>query len=212
MPRLLPTVFLLCSTVSFNASAAAVTPGVYQLLDHPDGQLVSSQGPYGLRLDDLIPPAGNGPTFSTEINGARVLLDWNGGNSATISGLLWHNLENTLWSVEHVLTGISIVPGPNGGFEATAGNMTLTDPNNVQYTFLSKQDNQGVAFYALGDNHRCSGYTDCGPLTANGWLEPVTYDGNYNDWLVQLNPVPVPAAAWLFLSALVVLGRVVNKN
>ena len=204
-------VFLLLH-FSQHAVAASVVPGVYQLLDHPDGQLVSSQGPYGLRLDGLIPPSGNGPTFSVETNGARVLLDWDGSGTATIVGQLWNNYENNLWSVEHILTGISLVGGSQGGFEATAGSMLLTDPDNVQYTFLSKQDDHGIAFYALGNSHRCNGHTDCGPLTADGWLEPHTNDGNFNDWLVQLNPVPVPAAVWLFLSALFVLGRVVKNN
>ncbi len=193
-------VFFLTSQVVL---AATLTPGAYQLLDHPDGSVVSSQGPYGLRLDALSPPTGVGPTFSVETNNAYVTLLWDGGNTATISGSIWNNTTNEMWTVNHDLTDIVIVPGPDGGFSALNGVMTLIDPLNNILTINSDQDNAGIAFNALGNSHRCAGHSDCGPFIGEGWLEPGTPDGQFNDWLVQLNPIPVPAAVWLFGSALI---------
>lgn len=185
--------------LSQSLLAATLIPGTYQLLDHPDGAVVGSQGPYGLRLDWLSPPAGVGPTFSTETNNAYTELFWDGSTSASIIGTLWNNTTNELWTVSHILTDIITVGGSNGGFKALNGLMTLTGPDLNVYTMASKQDSSGIGFYALGDNHRCGGHTDCGPLVGNGWLD----ENGTNDWLVQFTPapVPVPAAFWLFLSA-----------
>jgi hypothetical protein len=182
-----------------TANAAVVTAGTYRFLDHPDGN-ISHMGSYGLRLDDLLNPIGVGPTFSVNQNGANVLLNWDGGDSATIVGQIWNNTTNDLWMVSHTLNNITVT---STGFLADTGVMTLSDPvNNIIYSYQSKS-NGTAGFLALGDNHRCSGHVDCGPLVARGWLMPHGDDGQYNDWLVQLNPVPLPAAFWLFASALI---------
>ena len=95
---------------SGSAPAGVILPGQYFLLDHPDGSI--SPPPYGLRMDDL------GFTFSTELNGASVVLTWNGGATATLIGSLWNNQAAEMWTVDYTLTGVLAEPG-NQGLTAT---------------------------------------------------------------------------------------------
>ena len=179
-----------------HSMAATLTAGIYQLLDHPDGNLTGSQGPYGLRLDVIDPPNGAGPVFSTELNGASVFLTWDGGANASISGSVYNNATMELWQVSHVFTGVTAVAGPNGGFTADGGTLTVTDFDNNVTVYQSHIDTQGtgVAFLALGDDHRCQNHEpDCGPFVARGWLNAT----GTNDWLVQLTPVPFTCRATL---------------
>ena len=203
--RIVGLFILLILSVS-AANAAIVENQQYFLLDHPDGNLVASQGPYGLRIDALAPPVGAGPTFSVETNGASAILEWT-GTTASITGTLWNNTTNTLWTVDQQFTGVVAV---SGGFKATNGTLTLTDDMNNIYTFDATPT--GNVFIADDSDHRCETDPLCGPLIARGWVLPKSGDfekdkyGNYftgtNDWLVQLTPVPVPAALPLLLSGL----------
>ena len=205
MRSLIIVLLLVSSSSSF---ALTVEPNVaYRLLDHPDGALTATEGPYGLRVDALMPPPGTGPTFSVENSGASATLFWDGGTTATISGTLYNNTENNLWTVSHLLTGVNSVAGPDGGFTATGGEITLTAPDTTVYTYDSKPDGSGFTFLALGDAHRCAGFNGCGPLVARGWLETGTNaDGVTDDWLVQLTPVPLPAGLPLLGIGLAMLG------
>ncbi|MDW3094069.1 MAG: PEP-CTERM sorting domain-containing protein [Gammaproteobacteria bacterium] len=192
---------LLILSASSLANAAQVTPGQYLLLDHPDGALFKSDGvPYGLRLDDQanFGTGGNGSvgakTFSTQANGVSAILDWDGGTTATITGTLNRNSNDSVWDVVYTLTGVSAVAGANGGFVATAGSGTLTNGSD-QIILAGVLDGSDV-FRAFGDGHRLPGNSE---QVARGWLSP---NGSTNDWLVQLTPVPVPAALPLLISAL----------
>ena len=195
--------------IAGTAFADAVVPGIYRLSDHPDGAI--SPPPYGLRVDFLDPPPGPGPTFSTELGGAAVYLRWDGGSTATISGTIYNNETGNLWSVEQTLTGITAIAGPDGGFQATgAGALTLfvaalDQPlyGATEFTGTAKQLNSGETFVATGQSYRCVGHADCGPLVGRGWIMlDGTSGSTTDDWLVQLTPVPLPAAAWLLLSGL----------
>lgn len=189
---------------SLAVNAAQLTPGEYKLFDHPNGSI--SPPPYGLRLDDLQPPIGVGPTFSTELGGAQTILNWNGGSTATIIGTIFNNTTGTLWSVEHNLSNIT---SNSLGFSAYDGEMILQDiSTNTSYTIDSAARSGGSVFDAFGDSHRCNGDPSCGPFIGRGWLEPGIndYNARYNDWLVQLVPVPLPGAFIFLLSALSFLG------
>jgi len=162
------------------AVAGTILPGLYELLDHGDGAL---GGDYGLRMDVL------GVTFSVEAGGASVTLDWDGGNTALITGQLRNNSTAELWDVVYTITGISAVG--TLGFEGTGGAGTLTDPLDNVTVLTGKQDGSGIAFAFLADGDRLSGDTDT-PV-GRGWLEG---EGT-NDWLVRARVVPEPSTALL---------------
>ena len=173
--------------------------------------MVGSDGGYGLRLDQL---GLVDDTFSTQDGSAAAFLSWNGlegiSGEASITGTLYHS-ELGLVNVSHIFTGISAV---SEGFEATGGDLVLTyaegiNIGNVIIDTDSRQNGDGIGFTALGDSHRCAGHSGCGPFVARGWLEP---DGSTDDWLVQLQPVPVPAAFPLFASAMLALFGLRRKK
>ncbi len=205
----LAVVSLLSPQFGFTAPVPA---GTYILGDHPDGALFVSpntsgpNGPYGLRVDSL--PGEPGPTFSVEQGGAEVLLSWDGGSTATITGQVRHNLTLELWDVEHVLTGVVADPG-GMGFRATGGTGNLSLNGVEQTSWEGKQDGSGFAFLFLGDGHRLDGDNDS--TVGRGWLN---LDGT-NDWLVTASPVPSPSAFILFgtgLGGLVLLRYRKNRS
>lgn len=167
-----------------TATAGTILPGQYFLLDHPDGDI--SPPPYGLRIDSL------GYTFSTEFGGASVILDWDGGSTATITGDIWNNQLSEIWGVSYTMTGVTAAPG-DLGFTAAAGSGTITDPLLNDYLLTGEmQGDSGPVFEFLADGHRLDGDDDS--AVGRGWLLP---PGTTDDWLVTAVPVPEPGTALL---------------
>ena len=194
------------AAMAMSAQAATVS---YILGDHEDGALydgVSTSGPagpYGLRYDDIDPPNGNGPTFSVGDNlgglGGVVKLTWDDANlagGATLSGTMYRNDTGDTWTVSYALSGL--VDDGNGGWTATSGTGSMTDGVDV-VSLTGKQDGSGFAFIFADDGHRLPGSEG---WVGRGWLE----GGGTDDWLVTATVVPLPAAVWLFGSALGALG------
>lgn len=198
MNRILAVAFATCAVylLQCQADAATISPGKFQLFDHPDGTLTDSHGPYGLRLDGDEPPVGNGPTFSVQADSEPVILTWNLDNTATIEGRLRNNTTGEFWEVSYTMTGLF---DNNGGFTATAGSGTLVwdevgvPPSNSPIVLTGMQNNAGQAFNLFPDGHRLD--NDNMSTVGRGWLDD---DGNNNDWLViavqtQIFKVPEPS-------------------
>lgn len=114
------------------------------------------------------------------------------------------------------------------------GYVTLNSDADIDGDSLSDQGKSigFVEFMGAGfaaDSARCDGLPDCGPWVGEGWLshttgfidpatDPSTWSVSHfstQDWLFSSNapaPVPVPAAAWLFGSALVGLAGLKRKK
>jgi len=196
----------LLAALAMPVQAATVS---YILGDHEDGALYDgvstsgAAGPYGLRYDTIDPPNGNGPTFSVGDNlggnGGIVKLSWDDANlaaGADLIGSMYRNDTGDTWTVTYSLTGL--VDDGNGGWSATGGSGSMTDGVDV-VALTGKQDGSGYAFIFADDGHRLP--TSDG-WVGRGWLE----GGGTDDWLVTATVVPLPAAAWLFGSALLALG------
>lgn len=193
------------AAMAMSAQAATVT---YILGDHEDGALYDGStsgpnGPYGLRLDSFTPPAGPGPTFSVGDNlggnGGVVELTWDDANlaaGATISGTLYQNDNGSSWAVSYSLTGLT--DDGNGGWWATAGTGSAT--NGIDTVILTGELKDGMAFVFADDGYRLPASDG---FVGRGWL--LGGDGS-DDWLVTATIVPIPAAVWLFGSALGMLG------
>ena len=208
--------FILLSFVISSAHSAMVEQGtLYTLSDHPDSVLTSLPDiTYGLRLDSLGGSAAE-RTFSTTQNGAFVTLLWS-GNTVTIEGEVSRNSDDSLWNVLYTLTGITPVAG--SGLEVLlasgSGSGVISDGMN-SFQLAGQANTAGTIFSALGDGHRCEAPTTSGEACTTdaigrGWLRVGQDKDDYykdftkgsNDWLVQLTPVPIPAALPLFLSGL----------
>ena len=198
--KALPTV-VLASAISSASHAALVT---YQMGDHPDSSLYNSpntggpNGPYGLRGDALLPPAGNGPTFSVGDNlggaGGVVTLTFDNADDtvdATLQGTLVNNYDGSSWTVDYTLDVSST--GANG-FTASSGSGTLSKVGgSTVYTLTGKAMN-GDVFLFKNDGHRLGGHSSPTDWVARGWLvhtafssEPKEVESgqmDYNDWLM----------------------------
>jgi len=167
-----------------TSAAGTINPGLYQLHDHGFGNL----GPdYGLRVDSIS------AVFSTDLGGAFVTLNWDGGTTATISGTLHNNATTDIWNVNYVLTGVVAVG--TQGFTATMGSGTLTDPLLNVTAITGEQNGSGIAFDFLADGHRLPGDNDT--AVGRGWLLP---PNSTDDWLVRATLIPEPASLALLAS------------
>jgi hypothetical protein len=184
------------------AQAGTILPGQYRLLDHPDGNI--SPPPYGLRVDAL------GLTFSTELGGANVILDWGGGATASIIGTMFSS-SGDIWDVNYLLSGITAAP-LNLGFSAAVGFGTLTDPLSNVTVLTGDTNGSGSVFDFLADGHRLGAHPafgDADSPVGRGWLLPA---GSTDDWLVRAVPIPEPGTALLLGLGLAVLSRRVRKD
>lgn len=172
----------LCTSV---ASASIYT---YILDDHPDGNQQANYD-YGLRLDSQNPDL----YYTFQLGNARLTYD-DIALTASITGTVNQSTPVDQTSgvdtlIDYTLSGI--VDFGNGFFTATDGSGDVGG-----LTLTGKQNGAGLAFLFLNDGHRLPGTTG---ISGRGWLQ----GAGTNDFLFTASAVPVPAAIWLFGTALI---------
>lgn len=143
--------------------------------------------------------------------------------TATIEGWVRDNLDGssdaaTSYWLSYTMTGLlDATTGGNVGFIATdaansAGSIALTPGGTTVYSWTGQTNGAGYIFEFIADAHRLnsSGFFDCSGVSppaacvlatdayvGRGWL---TGNGEFNDFLVTAQVVPLPAALWLLIS------------
>jgi hypothetical protein len=159
------------AAVCIATPAAAFTTGMYDLFNHPDGELTANDPPvhYGLRLDAICNwglcgshHTADEKTFSVEssLNVASAWLDWGLGGTdytkARITGTLYYNDGNSSydpeWTITYNLQNIQALSGddPTQTDAKDAVNGWYVDNDDVRGTLVRVQD--GLTIYLKGKN------------------------------------------------------------
>lgn len=202
------TCFVALYLYSSVASAAVYT---YILDDHPDGNKQNTYD-YGLRLDTT------GEFYTFQNGKARLIYDDDGGGpdanpTAVITGFVNQSTavdqtSPTLTEIFYRMSGITDLG--NGFFTASRGFGSVGD------TEFGGKAMGGNVFIFDDDAHRLGGFpgwpTD---IVGRGWVmvtDPDLAAIGSNDFLVTATLVPIPAAVWLFGSALLAFFGVARRK
>ncbi len=212
---------LLCVTGPVMGGVLDLTPGTYQLSNHPDANL--EPPPYGLRLDELIDVTAGDDRFTFNFNpadnpGVGMFLDLidNGGGTFTIHiygtafggldvGGNYNPMYTGLADIDFTYTNATEVPGD--------GDLWVVGPaavNSGTINFMGNQiglwdyPNEDGFTFRLGNEDDDMGHRDFPGISGWGWLNHGSPDTHFpqSDWLFTI--VPAPGAVGLLGVALLV--------
>jgi len=200
--------------LSAAAQAGIMTETVFNLSDHPDGNVADPT--YGLRLDNLFQDAGMGgaTTFSFDVVGDTTMtVTDDGGSGITIDivGTVYGGVDggsdyafaegaySLVYSyVVNVMadgTGWVVTDegAGNGGTLTSLGNADI--PMGTVYSFEGFTSDDGPIFKFLEDDHRLGGYAGFDDAwVGRGWHRVDGVSGT-QDFLFVGRLVPSPGAA-----------------
>jgi hypothetical protein len=216
----------LLASLSFTLSAEAVAVGTYVLNNHPDGS--ANPPPYGLRLDGLLTGNTNEIyTFDFDHAASNMLMTYD-GSTIVISGTAFGGedagnggyVANTtaVWNLNFSYTMGVAQLGGDGGLDDVVVTADYSNYGTLTSIFgdfelSDKAKTLNGPSFTLGDESG-SGHRGFNGISGWGWLRHgsdcigATDCSNipYSDWLFTATVVPVPAASWLFGSALLGLA------
>jgi len=232
---LLPGLALSAASLLFASQAGAIAIGTYSMHNHPDG----NQAPplYGLRLDGLRTGNTNEEyTFDFDHALSNMILTWD-GSKIIINGQAFGGEDDNItpggayvagttavWDIyfEYSVGISSVANGGEVDLVVHADNMNFGTLSSSlgSFTLEDQSDNDtssGLSFQ-LGDENG-AGHRGFNGISGWGWLNHGADCQNKDcthiyssDWLFTVQPVPVPAAVWLFASGLLGLVGVARRR
>lgn len=217
-----------CVTVMALASQADAAQFLFQLHNHPDGQVQMPR--YGARLDELFNATGGADIFTFDFDHAqsdmRLIYD---STAATIRifGQSWggrdtgssYAIDNYrgLYQFDFLYSfGVGQVPGDDDLWASPAQDFlnkgTVSAPASAGgQTFNLVDKGLGMFGYTFrfGDENNDLGHRGFDGISGWGWLE---IDGAMNgsatrDWLFTAEPIPEPATAMFAIFGVAALLR-----
>ena len=214
--------------VSWVTAASAVSM-TYAIFDH-DRAAVGAQN-YGLRLDGLLgglnPNAAEFWSFEDMAGNSKVKLTVDVANgTGSVAGQMRRNSDNSIWDLALTLTGVVSFAG-NGAaandIDAGANSFGATDwfgtlTGAVVFDLIGKDKNiNGVDYqWTFFEQNPSVGGDFRVPNISAGWVS--TVDGGSsmlngtNDFIGQMQVVPLPASVLLLLSGLGGLGVLARRR
>jgi len=217
---------LITSLAALILSAGVASATTYDLFDHPAGGNVGSYD-YGLRME-TAPGGGASDYWSFEdIAGTSMVeltVDVGVSTTGSVSGTMRHNLDNSNWTLDLTLTGVTSLAGIGAGagadsFGATGYTGTLSNSDNsITYNLIGKgKDVYGTSYQWTYFSEDPGGVDWRGPNISAGWVGSLdggsSMTSGVNDFIGFMEPqpnntstVPIPAGGLLLMSALGAFG------
>lgn len=224
---------VLAIVVAFTSSlvsAASITPGIYQLHNHPDGD--ANPPPYGMRLDELYNVSGGNDIFTLNFDHpqSNLTLVFDGVSTITITGVAFGGLDGGgayvndnhlgLYQLDFVYNiGVGLAAGDDdlivipGANMQNFGSITALNPANptfgVAKTLFDVRD--GNYSFRFGDEDNDAGHRGYAGISGWGWVgfNGNAHPGSADDFLFTAELIPEPASAMLVLMG---LGAVVIRR
>lgn len=213
------------SGISGVASAAIISPGLYELSNHPDG---SARPPYyGLRLDELYNATSGHDifTFDFEAPGAAAFMTVTATTIRIYGQAVGGRDIGTTHANDAYLGTYTFDFTYNLGVEPTPGDddVWVNAANRANSGFITTplgdvinlvDERSGGYSFRLGDEDNDLGHRGFAGISGWGWLTYVTPSGfnhvNDSDWLFTATLVPTPGT--IALGALAALAGVRRRR
>lgn len=188
---------------------AAITPGIYNLHNHPDGQI--DPPPYGLRLDELYDVTAGNDNFSFDFDhpsSSMTLVYDDVGGTITISGVTYGGRDvggvyaadvyQGLYTVSFLYDiGVQGVAGDDD-IEVDAANASnfgsIMTPlgDTIPLNDIRDTDNT----FRFGDEDNDLGHRGFSGTSGWGWLavDGTRFSEGADDWLFTATLVPEPSS------------------
>lgn len=213
------------AALSSGALAATITPGMYLLDNHPDGNAVPP--PYGLRLDELYDVTSGHDIFSFDFAhpSSDMRLDYDSGaQTIDIYGTIYGGRDNGgAYAADAYLgvytvsfrydVGVGMVPGDDDVWANPAGGSnfgSILTPLGHSIPLADKSN--GTFTFRLGDEDDDLGHRGHPGISGFGWLMAggAMVSGD-QDWLFTATLIPEPASLLLLAFGAPLLRRRVGR-
>ncbi|MCA9243143.1 MAG: PEP-CTERM sorting domain-containing protein [Phycisphaerales bacterium] len=188
---------------------AVITPGVYTLHNHPDGNI--NPPPYGLRLDELYDVSGGLDSFSFDFDHASSSMTMvynDAAGTIHISGTSYGGRDigagyaadayQGVYTIDFLYDiGVQGVAGDDDvEVDAATGSNFGTIMTPLGDTFSLNDVSAGANTFRFGDEDNDLGHRGFSGISGWGWLaiDGTRFSQGADDWLFTAELVPEPSS------------------